>query len=247
NKEFYLHYQAKLDLKSNVISGVEALLRWQQPTLGNIPPSRFIPLAEENGYIISIGRWVLRTACRQSIEWQRQGLPPIVMAVNISPRQFADPELLEDIQAALAESGLAPEMLELEITEGMVMHDPTHTIELLKQLRALGVRIALDDFGVGYSSLAQIKGFPIDTLKVDRSFIRNLPESTQDRAITEAIISMARNLSLRVVAEGVETEAQEHFLRSLSCDESQGFYFSKPASAEAFSMLLKRHGVMEEA
>jgi diguanylate cyclase (GGDEF)-like protein len=243
NNEFSLHYQANLDLQTDRINGVEALLRWHHPTLGNITPQQFIPLCEENGAIVPIGRWVLRTACQQNVEWQRQGLPPITMAVNLSARQFSDPQLLDDVRNALAESGMDPALLELELTESMVMLNPMKTAETLTQLQALGIRIALDDFGVGYSSLAQIKGFAIDTLKVDRSFIRNLPESSQDSAITEAIINMARNLSLRVVAEGVETEAQESFLRGLSCDESQGFYFSRPATPEAFSDLLRHHGV----
>lgn len=243
NKEFSLNYQAKLDLKSNRITGVEALIRWTHPEMGEISPQRFIPLCEENGAIIPIGRWVLETACEQNMAWQRQGLPPVKMAVNISARQFSDPDLLEHIQDALRKSGMEPSLLELELTESMVMLDPEHTIQTLRQLREIGVRTALDDFGVGYSSLAQIKGFPIDTLKVDRSFIRNLPESDHDRAITEAIINMARTLSLTVIAEGVETEAQETFLRGISCDESQGFYFSRPSSAEAFSELLRNHGV----
>ena len=219
-------------------------MRWTHPEMGDISPQQFIPLCEENGSIIPIGRWVLETACQQNMEWQRQGLPPVKMAVNISARQFSDPDLLQHIHDALDRSGMDPALLELELTESMVMLDPEHTIRTLKQLREIGVRTALDDFGVGYSSLAQIKGFPIDTLKVDRSFIRNLPESDHDRAITEAIINMARTLSLTVIAEGVETEAQETFLRGISCDESQGFYFSRPNTAEAFSELLKNHGVI---
>lgn len=243
NNELVLNYQAKLGLKDNQITGVEALLRWNHPELGEVPPQQFIPLCEDNGAIIPIGRWVLETACQQNMEWQRQGLPPVKMAVNISARQFSDPDLLEHIRKALDKSGMEPSLLELELTESMVMLDPEHTIQTLKQLREIGVRTALDDFGVGYSSLAQIKGFPIDTLKVDRSFIRNLPESDHDRAITEAIINMARTLSLTVIAEGVETEAQETFLRGISCDESQGFYFSRPTTAAAFSELLRNHGI----
>lgn len=244
NNEFALNYQAKLDLKTNRITGVEALLRWTHPEMGEISPQQFIPLCEENGSIIPIGRWVLETACRQNMEWQRQGLPPVKVAVNLSARQFSDPDLLQHIHDALDKSGMDPKLLELELTESMVMLDPEHTIRTLKHLREIGVRTALDDFGVGYSSLAQIKGFPIDTLKVDRSFIRNLPESDHDRAITEAIINMARTLSLTVIAEGVETEAQETFLRGASCDESQGFYFSRPSTADTFSELLRNHGVM---
>lgn len=242
-EEFHLHYQAKLDLKTNRITGVEALLRWEHPGLGPVSPQQFIPLCEETGAIVPIGRWVLKTACKQNVEWQRQGLPPVKMAVNLSARQFSDPDLLNDIHAALNESGMDPTLLELELTESMVMLNPARTIEILTEIKSIGVRTALDDFGVGYSSLAQIKGFPIDTLKVDRSFIRNLPESDQDRAITQAIINMARTLSLQVVAEGVETQAQETYLRDISCDESQGFYFSRPASPEDFATLLKGHGI----
>lgn len=243
NHEFRLHYQAKLDLKSNRITGVEALLRWPHPTMGDITPQQFIPLCEESGAIIPIGRWVLNTACEQNMAWQREGLPSVKISVNLSARQFSDPDLLADIRSALESSGMDPSLLELELTESMVMINPAHTIKVLEQLRALGVRTALDDFGVGYSSLAQIKGFPIDTLKVDRSFIRNLPESNHDRAITEAIINMARTLSLTVIAEGVETQAQENFLRDAACDQTQGFYFSKPVAPEAFSDLLRAQGV----
>ncbi|MFW5824969.1 MAG: EAL and GGDEF domain-containing protein [Marinobacter sp.] len=242
-EEFHLHYQAKLDLKTNRITGVEALLRWEHPTLGPVSPQQFIPLCEETGAIVPIGRWVLKSACKQNVAWQRQGLPPIKMAVNLSARQFSDPDLINDIHGALSESGMDPTLLELELTESMVMLNPARTIEILTEIKSIGVRTALDDFGVGYSSLAQIKGFPIDTLKVDRSFIRNLPESGQDRAITQAIINMARTLSLKVVAEGVETQAQEAFLRDISCDESQGFYFSRPASPDDFARLLKGHGM----
>lgn len=242
NNEFSLHYQAKLDLATNAVNGVEALLRWNSATLGDVPPQQFIPLCEESGSIVPIGRWVLREACAQNVAWQRQGVPPVTMAVNLSARQFLAPELLDDIRDALADSGMDANLLELELTESMVMLDPAHTIRVLTELRSLGVRVALDDFGVGYSSLAQIKGFPIDTVKVDRSFIRNLPHSEEDRAITEAIVSMARTLSLRVIAEGVETEAQETYLRGLNCDESQGFYFSEPVPASELSALLTSHG-----
>ena len=239
--EFYLDYQAKLDFKTGMITGVEALLRWQNQHLGSVTPTQFIPVAEETGMIISMGRWVMRTACAQNIAWQREGLPPIRMAINLSLRQLLDEHLIEDIKIALYDSGMAPDLLELEITESMVMHNPERLIKVLTKIKEMGVRLALDDFGTGYSSLAHIKHFPIDTLKVDRSFVRNLPKDSEDKAIIEAIIAMGKTLSLTVVAEGVETMAQDHFLREHICDEMQGFYFSKPIAPDKFADLLRKH------
>jgi EAL domain-containing protein (putative c-di-GMP-specific phosphodiesterase class I) len=239
--EFSLHYQAKLDFKTGQINGVEALLRWQSAELGAIPPAQFIPVAEETGMIVAIGKWVLKTACAQNIAWQRQGLPPLCMAVNLSARQFTDPDFLADIVATLEQSGMKPELLELELTESMVMHNPGQAAGLLAAVKRLGVRIAIDDFGVGYSSLAQIKRFPIDTLKVDRSFIRDLMENAEDRAITQAIIAMGKTLSLTVVAEGVETQEQQNFLRDHACDAMQGYYFSRPLAHDQFASLLREH------
>jgi diguanylate cyclase (GGDEF)-like protein/PAS domain S-box-containing protein len=239
--EFFLHYQAKLDLTSGDITGAEALLRWQHPDLGVVSPAQFIPLAEETGLIVPIGKWVLSRACAQAVAWQRQGMAPMCMAVNLSPRQFADDDLVQDIAHILAESGLDPTLLELEITESMVMQNPERAIRLLTAIKSMGVRLAIDDFGTGYSSLAQIKRFPIDTLKVDRSFIRDIPQNTEDNGITEAIIAMAKTLSLTVVAEGVETKEQQSFLREHACDEMQGYYFSKPITAELFFELVKEH------
>ncbi|MDO9515382.1 MAG: PAS domain S-box protein [Syntrophales bacterium] len=240
-KEFSLHYQAKLDFKTGAITGVEALLRWQNPTLGSITPLQFIPVAEETGLIVPIGRWVMKTACAQNVAWQREGLPPVCMAVNLSLRQLTDEALLEDIKAALDDSGMAPNLLELEITESMVMHNPARMIKILSKIKKMDVRLAIDDFGTGYSSLSQIKNFPIDTLKVDRSFIRNLPNDSEDKAITEAIIAMGRTLSLTVVAEGVETQEQMDFLEKHFCDQMQGYYFSKPIIPEQFADLLRTH------
>jgi len=239
--ELSLHYQAQVDFKTNVIKGVEALLRWNNPNLGSVTPTQFIPVAEESGLIIPIGRWVLRTACAQNVAWQKQGLPPVCMAVNLSLRQLTDDNLIDDIRTALNDSGMAPNLLELEITESMVMHNPTRMIAVLTKIKALGVRLAIDDFGTGYSSLAKIKHFPVDTLKVDRSFIRNVPQDVEDKAITEAIIAMGRTLSLTVIAEGVETIEQMNFLSDHACDEMQGFYFSKPIIPEQFADLLREH------
>ncbi|OGI67645.1 MAG: diguanylate cyclase, partial [Candidatus Muproteobacteria bacterium RBG_16_60_9] len=240
-EEFALHYQAKVELATGAITGVEALLRWNNPELGSVSPMQFIPIAEETGLIVPIGRWVLKTACEQNIAWQRAGLPTVCMAVNLSPRQFADPELLKDIAAVLADTGMAPQLLELEITESMVMHNTERAVTLLNAIKEMGVRLAIDDFGTGYSSLAQLKRFPIDTLKVDRSFIRDIPKDSEDRAITQAIIAMGKSLSLTIVAEGVETKEQEAFLREHACDEMQGYYFSRPIAPDSFAELLRRH------
>ena len=230
-----------MDFKAGAITGVEALLRWNNPQLGSITPTQLIPVAEETGLIVPIGRWVMKTACAQNVAWQRQGLPAICMAVNLSLCQLTDDNLLKDIKEALEESGMDPNLLELEITESMVMHNPQRLIAVLNNIREMGVRLAIDDFGTGYSSLAQIKNFPINTLKVDRSFIRNLPKDFDNKAITEAIIIMGKNLKLTVVAEGVETKEEENFLREQVCDEMQGFYFSKPIAPDKFADLLRNH------
>lgn len=243
--QLFLHYQAKRDLKTGNVAGVEALVRWQHPTLGVVPPNDFIPLAEETGLIVLIGRWVLKTACWQSARWQQQGLLPVCMSVNLSPRQFYDEYLIEDIRLALKESGLEPANLELEITESMVMQNTDRAIDILRSIKALGVRLAIDDFGVGYSSLAQIKQFPVDTLKVDSSFIRDIPSNFEDKAITQAIIAMGKTLSLTVIAEGVETIEQESFLRDHNCDQSQGYFFSRPIPAEGFEALLRDNSLKE--
>jgi EAL domain-containing protein (putative c-di-GMP-specific phosphodiesterase class I) len=238
--EFLLHYQAKLDLNTGKITGVEALVRWQHPEMGLVPPIQFIPLAEETGLIVPIGRWVLHTACAQSVAWQRLGLPPVHMAVNLSARQFADEDLVEDVANVLKSTGLRPELLELELTESMVIQNTERAGKVLNEIKKMGVRLAIDDFGVGYSSLTHLKRFPIDTLKVDRSFIRDLPADTEDKAITEAIIAMGKSLNLTVVAEGVETQEQQSFLQEHACDEMQGYFFSKPIPGDAFAELLRQ-------
>ncbi|HLL09950.1 MAG TPA: PAS-domain containing protein, partial [Rubrivivax sp.] len=239
--ELSLHYQPRVNLLSGAITGVEALLRWNHPQLGSVSPARFIPIAEQSTLIVGIGAWVLETACLQNMAWQREGLPPARMAVNISPRQFVEEDLLQRIQRALRLSGMEPRWLELEITEGMVMQDPERVAQVLGQLRDLGVRVSLDDFGTGYSSMAQIKRFPLSTLKIDRSFVRDLANDPADRAIVQAIIALGRALSLEVVAEGVETAEQLAFLREHRCDEMQGFYFSRPVPAPDMARLLRDH------
>jgi diguanylate cyclase (GGDEF)-like protein len=229
--EFTLHYQPKICVATGAVSGVEALLRWTHPDLGNLAPMKFIPLAEETGLIIPIGRWVLKAACAQAMSWQREGLPPMSMAVNLSPRQFQDEHLLRDVEDALQESGLPPHLLQLEITESMVMQNVTRAINTLDAIQARGVRLAIDDFGTGYSSMSMMKQFPIDTIKIDRSFIRDLADNVEDQAIATAIINMGKALGLTIVAEGVETSEQGAFLRAGACDELQGYLFSKPLPA----------------
>ncbi|MGP8121487.1 MAG: EAL domain-containing protein, partial [Xanthobacteraceae bacterium] len=236
--QFSLHYQPKLDVASGRLTGVEALLRWRHPELGDLAPMKFIPLAEETGLIIPIGRWVLHAACEQNMDWQRAGLQPLSMAVNLSPRQFLDANLLQHIDDALASTGMPPQLLQLEITESMVMQNVERAVTLLNEIRGRGVRLAIDDFGTGYSSMSLMKRFPIDTIKIDRSFVRDLAVNPQDRAIATAIIAMGRALGLTVVAEGVETAAQDAFLRQQMCDELQGYLFSKPLPPHEFSALL---------
>ncbi|HMH17461.1 MAG TPA: EAL domain-containing protein [Burkholderiales bacterium] len=237
--EFELHYQPKVDLRTSRITGVEALLRWRHPELGMVGPLQFIPMAEETGLIVPIGKWVLRTACRQQKAWQDQGLPQMSVAVNLSARQFSDENLLQDITAIVKESGMDPTLLELEITESMLMHNVEKAIRTLDALNDMGIRLAIDDFGTGYSSLSTLKRFPINTIKVDRSFIRDLPGGVDDHAITDAIIAMGRTLGMTVIAEGVETKEQADYLREQSCDEFQGFYFKKPMPANELVKLLQ--------
>lgn len=237
--QFSLHYQPKVDMLSGQITGVEALLRWNHPELGIVSPGQFIPLAEETGLIVPIGRWVLKEACAQNMAWQRRGLRPVTMAVNLSPRQFADPHLLHDVDEALLDSGMSPVLLQLEVTESMVMRNVSRAIKVLDAVQSRGIRLAIDDFGTGYSSMSLMKQFPIDTIKIDRSFVRDLPIDSEDQAIAQAIISMGKALGMTVIAEGVETLEQEAFLRSHACDEMQGFLFSKPLPAREMANLLR--------
>ena len=237
--QFALHYQPKVDMTTGLITGVEALLRWTHPDLGVLPPAQFIPLAEETGLIVPIGRWVLREACAQNMAWQRRGLRPVSMAVNLSPRQFLDEDLLQDIDEALAASGMPPVLLQLEVTESMVMRNVSRAVKVLDAIQSRGIRLAIDDFGTGYSSMSLMKQFPIDTIKIDRSFVRDLPYDSEDKAIAQAIISMGKALGMTIVAEGVETAEQETFLRDHACDEMQGFLFSKPVPSQQLAELLR--------
>jgi diguanylate cyclase (GGDEF)-like protein len=237
--QFCLHYQPKIDMASGQITGVEALLRWNHPDLGTVSPGQFIPLAEETGLIVPIGRWVLEEACAQNMAWQRRGLRPVTMAVNLSPRQFADAHLLHDVDEALLASGMSPVLLQLEVTESMVMRNVSRAIKVLDAIQSRGIRLAIDDFGTGYSSMSLMKQFPIDTIKIDRSFVRDLPIDSEDQAIAQAIISMGKALGMTVIAEGVETVEQETFLRNHACDEMQGFLFSKPLPAKQMADLLR--------
>jgi EAL domain-containing protein (putative c-di-GMP-specific phosphodiesterase class I) len=237
-REFRLHYQAKRDLATGTITGMEALLRWEHPDLGTIVPLQFIPLAEASGLILPIGRWVLRTACSQNVAWQKQGLRSLSIAVNLTPRQFSDPQLFEDLTSILQETGMEPGLLELEISESLLIRNVGDALRTLTRLKALGIRIAIDDFGTGYSSLAMLQSFPLDTIKIDRSFVRDLATEVADTALTDAIISLGKSLSLTVVAQGVETREQAEYLRSHACDELQGFYFSRPLPVDQFTQLL---------
>ena len=238
--EFFLCFQPRLSVRDGVATSVEALVRWRHPELGIVPPAEFIPLAEETGVIHEIGRWVLDAACAQAAQWDRQGLPAVRMAVNVSARQLAGDSFLAEIGAALQASGLAAERLELEITESAVVQNVERAVQMLSSIRALGVRIALDDFGTGYSSLAQLKRFAIDTLKIDRAFVAELAQRREDAAIARAIIAMGRTLRFVVVAEGVETEDQYAFLKAHRCDEIQGYLVSRPLSAEDCATFLAR-------
>jgi len=206
-----------------------------------VSPAQFIPLAEETGLIVQIGEWVLRTACEQNKRWRDQGIPPMRVAVNLSARQFTQKTLLSDVARIIAQSGLTPDCLELEITESLVMTNPEHATETLHKLKAMGISLSIDDFGTGYSSLAYLKRFPIDCVKIDRSFIKDIPTEADDMAITKGVIALGHSLRLKVVAEGVETVEQQDFLRSNDCDEMQGYLFSKPLPAEEVMTLLKTH------
>ncbi len=239
NNELLLHYQPKVNFNTGAVVGVEALVRWNHPVLGQVPPASFIPIAEENGFIGAIGMWVLKEACEQARKWQAQGLPQLCVSVNLSARQFQQPNLAEQVGQVLRDTGLDPSCLELEITESTVMQDTEAAITALQSLKQLGVVLSVDDFGTGYSSLSCLKRFPLDVLKIDRSFVNDVTHDTNDAAITRAIIALAHGLDLGVVAEGVETLEQALFLQANGCDEMQGFYFSRPVLPNELADMLR--------
>jgi diguanylate cyclase (GGDEF)-like protein/PAS domain S-box-containing protein len=238
-KEFVLHYQPQMDLHTRAIIGVEALIRWHHPQRGLVGPAQFIPVAEECGFIVPFGRWVLREACRQGRAWQDAGLPPMRIAVNISAAELRAKDYVAGVRAILLETGLEPGYLELELTETFLMQDSTSTTDVLQALKGMGVHLALDDFGTGYSSLSYLRRFPIDTLKIDQSFVRDLTTDADDASIVSAVISMGKSLHKRVVAEGVETPEQLAFLQEQNCPEGQGYYLSQPLVAGQLTQLLR--------
>ncbi|MCC5629728.1 EAL domain-containing response regulator [Nostoc sphaeroides] len=237
-EEFKIYYQPIVDIASGKIVAAESLLRWQSPELGLVYPTEFIPLAESTGLIVPLGKWVLKKVCKQIKSWRDVGIYPLILAVNVSAIEFNQPGLIEKIVKFIDINGLEPHYLELELTESMIMQDVNSAIATMNQLRSLGVKIALDDFGTGYSSLIYLKNFPINTLKIDRYFIHNVANDPQKSAITKALIQMAHNLNLHVVAEGVETEAELDFLRQHNCNSMQGFLFSRPLPAAEFEKFL---------
>jgi EAL domain-containing protein (putative c-di-GMP-specific phosphodiesterase class I) len=235
-----LHYQPQLSLKTGRVTGLEALLRWSHPELGSVSPAEFIPIAEKSGLILPIGEWVLRTAVEQLSAWINRGSEPIVMAVNLSAVQFRHQNLPELVRHILDAADLAPQYLELELTESVASDDPNGSISIMDDLKALGVRMSIDDFGTGYSSLSYLKRFPVYKLKIDQSFVRDIHVDSEDKAIVSAIISMAGSLGLQTIAEGVETLEQLSFLRAQGCDEVQGYFYSKPLPAQACEDYLRR-------
>jgi diguanylate cyclase (GGDEF)-like protein/PAS domain S-box-containing protein len=237
-REFVLHYQPQIDLRTGRTTGMESLIRWQHPEFGMVPPARFIALAEETGMIVPMGAWALRRACEQANTWQRQDLGALRIAVNLSARQFYQQDLVRTVDAALRDTGLPPELLEIELTESLVMTDVERAIAVLRSLKTLGVHIAIDDFGTGYSSLSYLKRFPIDVLKIDQSFVRDITTDADDAAIVSSIISLAHSLRIEVIAEGVETAEQLAYLREHGCEQVQGFYFSQPLPAEELYAIL---------
>ena len=240
NNEFQLYYQAKVEAETGWIIGAEVLLRWIHPEHGFINPVVFIPLLEKSSLIISIGNWVIRKACRQNKQWQQQGLPKICIAINLSTKQFKEKTLFTNIKRIVEESQLETQYIEMEITESTAMDDFQASVAIMKKIRELGIEISIDDYGTGYSSLEYIKDFPVDTLKIDRTFIINLVQSYREQAIVKSTITMAHDLGLKIIAEGVENEAQHSLLKEMNCDQIQGYYFSKPLCADDFEKLLAK-------
>lgn len=238
-EEFQLHYQPQINVKSGRVIGVEALLRWQHPQRGLIPPGQFIPLLEESGLMSRVGTWVLKAACRQAREWERQGLPALRMAVNLSAQQFRLADLVQTVRQALDEAGLDPALLELELTESLILENAEQTIHTMHELKKLGVSLSLDDFGTGYSSLSYLRRYPVDRIKIDQSFVRDMEEHKGSAALVRSILAMAHNLGLETIAEGVETETQLGYLRKQACQEMQGYFFSKPLPGEELTRLLR--------
>jgi EAL domain-containing protein (putative c-di-GMP-specific phosphodiesterase class I) len=236
-----IHYQPRVKLLDGSPVGLEALLRWRHPQMGLVPPAEFIPIAEQSGLILPIGEWVLRTACQQLKSWQDAGLPSVPVAVNVSALQFKQPDIVAVVSDALAESGLEPSSLELELTESLTVGNPELVTPKLEELKALGVSLALDDFGTGYSNLQYLKRFPLDVLKIDRSFVSDLPENVEGASIAKAIMNLAHSLGLRVVAEGIESDDQASFLMQEGCAVGQGYLYSRPLSADACPAWLRTH------
>jgi EAL domain-containing protein (putative c-di-GMP-specific phosphodiesterase class I) len=239
--ELSLHFQPKVDLANRSVRSAETLIRWRHPVLGDMPPGKFISVAEDCGLIVPLGRWVLREACAQAKAWIDAGMALDTIAVNVSAMEFQNERFVDEVMETLAVTGLAPERLELELTESVLMKHTKLAAQTLSALRAAGVRLAIDDFGTGYSSLSYLTRFPVDTLKIDQSFIRQISATQPETAIISAVLGIARSLRLRVVAEGVETASELEFLERFGCDEAQGFYFSEPLPAAAFAAWVARH------
>lgn len=240
--QFMLHYQPQIDLRTGQLIGAEALIRWNHPTEGLVRPEQFVGIAEQTGLIVEMGDWVLCEACRQAVAWQQAGLPPMVVAVNVSAVQFRRGDFEQSVLTALEQSGLAPQYLEIELTESVLLYDMDIMMSLMSRLKNLGVKLAIDDFGAGYSSLSYLKKFKVDRLKIDQSFVRDIARDPEDRAIVSAIVQMARSLHLRSIAEGVETAAQLEFLSEQGCDEAQGYFYSRPIPPEAFEVFVRAMG-----
>ena len=245
--QFELYYQPKISFRTGAIMGVEALIRWHHPTKGFVPPNAFIPLAEQTGIITKIDEWGLRTACRQSIKWQEQGLPPVKISVNMSQAQFYRTDVIATVTNVLKETGLDPSLLEIEVTETMAMQDIERTVNVLGRIRSMGVSISMDDFGSGYSSLSSLKTIPLDILKIDRSLVCDLDENEVSKQITGAIVDLGKAMQLVILAEGVETQEQCRFLTDIGCDLAQGYYYSKPVPADEITTLLLMPDVLRLA